>query len=98
VQFKDHDNFPKSDQRRTPGSRKGDIIAHQHRLLARILTLTPSAHLGNFQPAQVGIIRPALTIADAKVLPICLDWSGTHHPELGKFVALERLAGEEVAA
>jgi hypothetical protein len=35
VQFKDHDDLPKSDQRRIPQSGKEDIIAHQHRLLAR---------------------------------------------------------------
>jgi hypothetical protein len=62
VQFKDHDDLPKSDQRRIPQSGKEDIIAYQHRLLARILRLRPSAHLGNFQPAQVGIIRPAVTV------------------------------------
>src|SRR5271167_2441744 len=60
MQFKDHDDLPKSDQRRIPQSER-DIIAHQRHLLARILRLRPSAHLGNFQPAQVGIIRPALT-------------------------------------
>src|SRR5271167_3384638 len=73
MQFKDHDDLPKSDQRRIPQSER-DIIAHQRHLLARILRLRPSAHLGNFQPAQVGIIRPALTNSEpgAAMRPIRL--------------------------
>ena len=59
MQLKNHDDLPKSDQRPIARRRKGDIIAYQHRLLA------PEAHAvsppGEFQPAQVGIIRPALT-------------------------------------
>jgi hypothetical protein len=42
-------------------------------LLPRVLRLTPSAHLGNFQPAQVGIIRPALTIRTCMRKPISRD-------------------------
>jgi hypothetical protein len=61
MQFKDHDDLPQSDQRRIPRNGQRDIIAHQRRPLARLLRLKPSNHLGNFQPAQVGIIRPALT-------------------------------------
>ena len=59
VQFKDHDDLPKSDQRRIPQRERG-----HHRSSAptacQAPTLRPSAHLGNFQPAQLGIIRPAL--------------------------------------
>src|SRR4051812_30049617 len=61
MQFKDHDDLPKSDQRPIPRSGQRDIIAQQRRPLARVLRLSPSDQLGNFQPAQVGIIRPALT-------------------------------------
>ena len=62
MQFKDHDDLPKSDQRRIPQSRKGTSSLIRTDCFARILRLRPSAHLGNFQPAQVGIIRPALTL------------------------------------
>ena len=39
-----------------PPSRKGDIIAHQRRLLPRLLRLATSAQPGNLQPAQLGIL------------------------------------------
>jgi hypothetical protein len=59
MQFKDHDDLPKSGQRRAPQSERAHHCSSPP-ATRQDPAAQPSAHLGNFQPAQVGIIRPAL--------------------------------------
>src|SRR5271166_1473513 len=62
MQFKDHDDLPKSDQRHAPTVEKGTSLLISADCFPGSCQLTPSAQLGNFQPALLGNIQPALTI------------------------------------
>src|SRR6201999_2269512 len=57
VQFKDHDDLPKSNQRRTPQKWKRGIIAYRHRLLARTLSSRSQPTWGIFNRHKWGLFR-----------------------------------------
>src|SRR3954454_3304457 len=61
MQFKDHDNLPKSDQRRAPPRKGPSSLIGADRLPGSAADGSGSAHLGKIQPAHLGSIQPALT-------------------------------------